>query len=509
MSGGRMKKERIQNVLLFILVFLAVLSCIMKIPLSDLDELWNYSFARNMAGGMVPYRDFSMLQMPLLPMLCGAILKVTVDQLIVMRVLAGVLCASIFYIAYKILNKLEARKEIAVTITLLFVYLFWKNLRIDYNFASLLVTLILILYELKHPVIEWIHPTQNESTTPMDKIHRCNIVAGVLAGLTFALKQTSGFCIVAACIGYPLLLVRNKDEFKKYLRIAIFRFLGASIPAGIILIYLVCTHAVGDFISYTIQGASGFSNYVAYKVLLKKNAVGILSILVPVIIVVETIRIILLGKENKVLHILAYGMAMMIIVFPISDTVHFLVGSFIIVLLMAFEISCVIEKMVKKEKIKVAIFTLVAVVLILKMGYDSFGQWKEYIATPKAENTQFSKLEHYRYIPISVSLEKQIQTVDEYIMNSKEEVKMLDASAVACMIPINQYHKNYDMLLKGNLGKDGEHRVLQEITNATNTRYIIINRKYKQNWQTPMEIINYVRNHKQKINEVTIFDVYE
>ena len=44
------------------------------------------------------------------------------------------------------------------------------------------------------------------------------------------------------------------------------------------------------------------------------------------------------------------------------------------------------------------------------------------------------------------------------ILTSKDDVKILDASAALYMIPIDKYNKNYDLLLKGNLGKDGEEK---------------------------------------------------
>ena len=71
-----MRKEEINNILLVILVFLTILSIIIINPINNLDELWNYNFARNNADGLIAYKDFNMLQMPLLPLICGIILKI-------------------------------------------------------------------------------------------------------------------------------------------------------------------------------------------------------------------------------------------------------------------------------------------------------------------------------------------------------------------------------------------------------------------------------------------------
>ena len=41
-----MKKEKIISWIILILIFIATLSTIIIRPLGDLDELWNYNFAR-------------------------------------------------------------------------------------------------------------------------------------------------------------------------------------------------------------------------------------------------------------------------------------------------------------------------------------------------------------------------------------------------------------------------------------------------------------------------------
>ena len=56
-----MKKTKILNCLLYVLMVLTIFGIIILKPIDNLDELWNYNFARNMANGLVPYKNFSML----------------------------------------------------------------------------------------------------------------------------------------------------------------------------------------------------------------------------------------------------------------------------------------------------------------------------------------------------------------------------------------------------------------------------------------------------------------
>ena len=139
-----MLKERISNILLYLLIFIGILSMILIKPAGDLDELWNYNFARNIAYGLVPYRDFNMVITPLLSIVCGIVLKITVNELIIMRILAAILCTGIFYATYKLFRLLNIRQEIGILFTFIIAYLFRELLCIDYNYATLFLILIII-----------------------------------------------------------------------------------------------------------------------------------------------------------------------------------------------------------------------------------------------------------------------------------------------------------------------------------------------------------------------------
>ena len=97
-----MKNKVLKNVLIILILFITVASVIIPKELNNLDELWNYNFARNIADGLLPYKDFNMVQMPLLPIICGTILKLTSNELIIMRILATLLITAMLFVTYKI-----------------------------------------------------------------------------------------------------------------------------------------------------------------------------------------------------------------------------------------------------------------------------------------------------------------------------------------------------------------------------------------------------------------------
>ena len=78
------------------------------------------------------------------------------------------------------------------------------------------------------------------------------------------------------------------------------------------------------------------------------------------------------------------------------------------------------------------------------------------------------------------------------------------------MIPLDKYNKDFDMFLKGNIGKDGEEGQIEKIKQRKENELLLIRKEnLKTNWQTPLNVIKYVRENLNKIDEVSIYEVYE
>ena len=138
-----MKKKKIFAFFMFISLFGFILSTILINPLGDLDEIWNYNVARNIAKGLIPYKDISTITTPFLPMLNSIFLRFFADELIVMRILAAILLIGIFYVIYKILKNITTENNISFIMTFAIAILFSKSYCIDYNYMTLFLTLVL------------------------------------------------------------------------------------------------------------------------------------------------------------------------------------------------------------------------------------------------------------------------------------------------------------------------------------------------------------------------------
>ena len=126
-----------------IFLFLVIFSFVINNPLGNLDELWNYSFSNNIADGLVPYKDFNLVQTPFLFMVTSVFLKFIFNGLIVTRILGAILATAILIMVYIVLNKLINNKVLNLFITLIFCICFIPFFTLNYNFLVLLFALII------------------------------------------------------------------------------------------------------------------------------------------------------------------------------------------------------------------------------------------------------------------------------------------------------------------------------------------------------------------------------
>ena len=311
-------QKHYQSILVFSGLFLMISPIILSKPLNNLDEIWIYNFAKNMADGLIPYKDFNMITTPLLPMISGLFLNVFGNELIIMRILAIFLCTFILFFAFKILNKLK----IPFIYNLLFIFLLFLLLQdyfcIDYNFGVLLITLIIIYLELNY---------NEKNKYYFSKKYLFHFFIGILSSCCILLKQSTGFFIALISIIYPIFFIKNKIDFKNYLKIFFMRILGILIPIILFIIYLFINNAFYAFIDYCILGIKTFSNSIPYTNLISSNHLNIklLSIFIPIFILIAGIYL-LKKREKKLFCFYLYSIVSLIVIFPISDTIHFLIG---------------------------------------------------------------------------------------------------------------------------------------------------------------------------------------
>lgn len=120
-----------------------------------------------------------------------------------------------------------------------------------------------------------------------------------------------------------------------------------------------------------------------------------------------------------------------------------------------------------------------------------------------------SNLKNYEGIPLTYSMQKRISTMDEYIEQRKGEgykVYIADESAAAYTIPLDEYNKNWDMLLVGNVGLNS---IEDLIASSEPCLYLVMYDESSLGMQAHYELINFIKENYNFIGEVLYFDVYE
>ena len=502
----KIQKERLKSILKYvvIVIFIAIVcsSNIIVNTIGNYDELWNYNFARNISDGLMPYKDFNIIQTPLLSMICAIFLKIFCNELIIMRILAVIMMTLIFFFLYKITKKVT-NTEIANLVLVTVLILFSNILCIDYNYAVLLIALIMLYIELAKE-----SKKENQKEKVLEYEFKHNFILGTIAGVAVLCKQTTGFAIMLANAGYKIFEIRKKEDIKTFIKIAFTRLLGSFIPILIFIIYLIANNAFKDFVDYAILGISTFSNKIEYKTLFANKETVLLATIAPLAIIIMFVLMFFKKTNKKVNIFFAYSISSFIVAFPISDKIHFLTGSLITIIAIAYLIYEYIIKKIDKSKkiILLGIISYIEITLILSIFLNAgIRLYENYIKIEKED-----ELIHFAYIPKNEELNEIIIEIDNYIINTEmqgKKVYILDAEAALYNIPINKYNKDYDLFCKGNLGSKGEQGIIERIKNEDNVIYLI--KKDNLNWQNPDEVREYIINNLKYKGEISIFYIYE
>ena len=482
----KLKIEK-KDLIIYFFILLFIAGKILPRAVDNLDEIWNYNFANCIANGLIPYKDFNIIQGPLLPAICAIFLKIFGQEMIVMRILAIILDGTVLFLTYKIMDNLKIKDYIKYSILITLIYIMKDYFTIDYNWSSLAIVLLIIYIEL----------FKEENI-------KKNITIGILAGMLIALKQTTGVVITIATIGYKIIEIRNKQDIKAFIKNTLVKFIGVLFVIFIFLFVLYMFGAIYDYIDYAIKGVTTFSNKISYVDRLIRNKNVIIKILSVSPIAIYLLLIVLYYKKGKkeYLALLIYSFIQMILVYPISDESHFVVAIPPTLISIAYLIDFLADNLNVTKKEEFIANSILECLIICFITVNSINGFKMY----KDQNIN-EELNHFKYLPMSEQMISDIKEVEDYI-NQNKNTYILDATAALYMIPIERYNKNFDMFLKGNLGSRGESGQIEVLENMEEKNILIMKDTIRRNWQNPEEVRKYIKKNMTKIETIGVFDVY-
>ena len=512
--GKKVCKFFRKDFLFFIIFMIFFISIYIVRPVDNLDELWNYNFAKQISEGLIPYKDISMIITPLSSFLASIFLNIS-NELLTMRILGIILSSTTFYMIYRILIQLTNKRNYSFICTLIMIFILSEVVTYDYNNLTVLLILIALAIELF-----MIKDEKNQRSRNLQ-----NLSIGLISGLVILTKQSIGAIFTFAMIIYPLININETYKFKNYVKEIIYRIIGLLIPCLLFIIYLIFTDSYSEFISYAVLGVGTFSNKIPFSHLFE---IGIIAKIIAILVILTIVTLIcfivvkLIKKirEKELIAILLYGMSLMTMAIPICDKNHFYLGSLIIFigsayLIFKFYRYMLSKNVLKKESLKIFLkylvkFLIYGVLIVLFFGIVVNNMYRYMIDDSK--NNQFK---HYKNIIISDNLKQKIEEVEEFIVNQESDgykTYILDSEAVVYKIPLDMYSKNYDMFMNGNFGKDGTEGILKDIISLrknSKVKFLVRNPRYSYNWQLPVNVVNYVSENFEKVDSISIFDVYE
>ena len=307
----------------------------------------------------------------------------------------------------------------------------------------------------------------------LEKEEKNDYLIGILLGLLFVTKQNIGICM---CL--PTLLIKAKKKIIK-------RIVGFIIVNIILLIYLIYNNALYEFIDYCFLGMIDFG---------KKNTVNY-PIFVALVIsnIVYLIREYIINKDKTIIYmILIYSMS-----YPIFDLYHVILPSII-------TLGYVLNKLKINKKITILAF----LIFFILIASNNIYKYKD--KTFSYPNTTNS----YKYRRINNDVVNTINIYTDYLNKNNHNTFIIDSYAYLIKLNTNIPINKYDLLNNGNLGKNGEYKIINEFDSLCKKEEctFILNKEMinpPKFSQYNKEIYSYIDNNYKEIGSILNLTVYK
>lgn len=292
---------------------------------------------------------------------------------------------------------------------------------------------------------------------------------GIVLGLTFLTKQSIGIYL---CI--PTFFIKEIKEIKKILR----RIVGFIIPNIIIIIYLLFNNCLYEFVDYTFLGISSFA---------KENTQINLSCLVIILIsIIYLFYKYIKTKDIKLLYLLFFQLMS----YPLTEPYHI-----IITLIPTFGYFLNTLNLNKK------IITIAFIIFIISIfSINIYEIYQNIFNYPNITN-QFKYRKLYKNNDIAIT------EISKYINLVEDELYIISVNAYILKLESGKHINKYDLLNNGNLGKNGDKKIINEIEetcNKSKCTFMIDIRELNENSRTQYNknIVKYIINNYKEKNRI-------
>ena len=444
------------------------------VPLGNMDELWNYNFARCVANGLDLYTEVNILQTPLSVYLAVPFVAMFGGGLLAFRTASYVLLVCLLCLSFSLVRRVTGSVPLSVIVGVFVYALLAPGFYYHYNAVSLCCLLLIIFLRWQKPLTPFWGATM-----------------GLLFGLLPLIKQSTGLALLAVCwldCAVGIWRGHNKGYYRWCSCMAL-------IPGAVFAAWLWCSGRFTAFLDYAVLGISDFSHRLTWVDFALSDPVSFLLVFVCVCLAGYIIYKFVHQKAQLESHGYFFALSfvwLLSITYPLADRSHYAVG--VIPLLLVFFMVMDMPAITSKQTaLLYGLSTFLAALTVL-MGLPLDGDY------------QWSQTRHYEGIPIRPRLEEQITGVDAYIQASVHPVRIADAYACLYHIPLDTYYADWDMLLKGNLGT----KTVEELLDLPDDTLLLVPKDMESvNYQSHFALLNYIKEHYICVDEVLDFEVYQ
>ena len=481
------------NIFVLIFITIAMLAKVYNSYLNSGDESYNFINCYKLANGLTIYKDNNVIITPLFFYIGSIFLKIFGENILVYRTYNLIISAFTFFLCYIILKELKINKRFSLLYTLLITALTSSIVGGGANYNVLAYGFYLLGFYL---IIK------------LPKGNLKSIIQGIMIFIVFITYQKLGAAYFIAIIAYEIINKDIKSLFKELFT--------AFILLIAFLMYLYINKNLYDFINYVILGMSEFGSK---NWAIEGNIFSILLfLLIPVLTLVSAIitskaiksKLDLKNKQDiiKQMYIIfSFAICTYIIIIPIVNIYHVYLASILILINLMYIIHFLIKPIIEEESIKTIINSIILCIIIVFLISNLKGIW----AYNCLEKYTSKESPFYGAI-INSKLDETIKNVSKYIQNNDKDTIVLSTYAPVISLYLNDLdNKDFDLPLRGNLGKDGEKGLIEKIKNLNNTQILLLHEteEEKELYQFAYDVSDYIRQNYQYIGQIDKFDIYE
>lgn len=476
------------NFFVILLIIVSICGVTMYVSLESLDELWNFQNTYKMYNGFQIYQDANVIVTPLFFWIGELLLTIVGANLLTFRIYNIIIITSLYFITYLLLKSLKIDKKLAILFLTFIVFNSYTLVlaQANYNTMALMWSVLGVLLYIKKP--------KNNT-----------ILQGVLLFLIFSAKQNIGI-FYAIGLFCSEILTENKLKTKvKNIIIESFVFLSLFI---LLLLYFYYDNNLYHFINYAVLGIQEFANENFHanvsNMILAVFFVSINIILTTIFIRHKKVDMV---QKTQLIVLNCFAIPLVLIMIPIFNRVHFLLGSYLATLLFIYLANIFLQEV--DVKIKNKIIYIIIVILSTTACLISIAHLIDWVCVVHDKDYQFKKEEPFYGGIYRKELIENINHVTRYIENSDNQIIILSHKASLYMIPTKRSNGMMDLPFKGNLGKEGEKGLIEQIKNIENVEILIEKEEDDIHYQESKLAREYIIQNMDKIGEIEEFEIYQ